>query len=51
MSWKPILVRALKVSAYSACRGLSPWRANERSELELGRTGAFRKEAAKEPKK
>ena len=32
----------------SPCRGLSPWRANERSILELGRTESFRKEAAKE---
>ena len=36
------------VSAYSTCRGLSPWRANELSILELGRTEAFRMEAAKE---
>ena len=36
------------VSTYPACRGLSPWRANELSILELGRTEAFRKEAAKE---
>ncbi len=36
------------VSAYPACRGLSPWRANELSILELGRTEAFRTEAAKE---
>ncbi len=34
-----------------ACRGLSPWRANERSILELGRTGAFHKEASKKPKR
>ena len=33
------------------CRGLSPWRANELSILELGRTEAFRMEAAKELKK
>ena len=32
----------------SACRGLSPWRANELFILELGRTEAFRTEAAKE---
>jgi len=36
------------VSAYLTCRGLSPWRANELSILELGRTEAFRTEAAKE---
>ena len=36
------------VSAYPTCRGLSPWWANELSILELGRTEAFRKEAAKE---
>ena len=35
----------------STCRGLSPWRANELSILELGRTEAFRMEAAKELKK
>ena len=35
----------------STCRGLSPWRANELSMLELGRTEAFRMEAAKELKK
>ena len=39
------------MSAYPACRGLSPWRVNERSMLELGRTEAFRMEAAKELKK
>ena len=36
------------VSAYPTCRGLSPWRANELFILELGRTEAFRMEAAKE---
>jgi hypothetical protein len=36
------------VSAYPTCRDLSPWRANELSILELGRTEAFRTEAAKE---
>jgi hypothetical protein len=35
----------------STCRGLSPWRVNELFVLELGRTGAFRKEASKELKK
>ena len=48
MSWKPVSVCMLQVSAYPTCRGLSPWRANERSILELGRTESFRKEAAKE---
>ena len=33
---------------FLTCRGLSPWRANELSILELGRTEAFRTEAAKE---
>jgi hypothetical protein len=51
VSWKPVSVCTLKVSAYPTCRGLSPWRANELSILELGRTEAFRMEAAKEPKK
>ena len=32
----------------SACRGHSPWRSNELSILELGRTEAFRTEADKE---
>ena len=39
------------VSTYPACRGLSPWRVNERSMLELGRTESLLTEAAKEPKK
>ena len=37
-----------KGECISACRGLSPWRANELTILELGRTEAFRTEAAKE---
>ena len=32
----------------SACRGLSPWRANELFILELAKTEAFRTEAAEE---
>jgi len=50
IAWKPASERALKVSASLASRGLSPWRANVRSILELGRTEAFRMEAAKELK-
>ena len=38
----------VKGECISTCRGLSPWRANELFILELGRTEAFRKEAAKE---
>ncbi len=40
-----------KGECISASRGLSPWRANELSILELGRTESFRMEAAKELKK
>jgi len=47
-SWKPVSEYVLKVSVYPTCRGLSPWRANELSILELGRTEAFRTEAAEE---
>ena len=38
----------VKGECISTCRGLSPWRANELFILELGRTEAFRMEAAKE---
>ena len=51
ISWKPISGYALKVSVSLTCRGLSPWRANELTILELGRTESFRMEAAEELKK
>ncbi|MCG7853633.1 MAG: hypothetical protein MIO92_14030 [Methanosarcinaceae archaeon] len=40
--------RYVKGECLSACRGHSPWRANELFILELGRTEAFGKEADEE---